>query len=134
MTVKLKNTIPDVQRAAFEAMYKQALTFKQNKEYVKAIDIYTKIIAQRQDKADCVECAKLYEDVGDIYYELKDFQHAFEFMQKALQIYADNNLYDLQLDQYKKIGSLQQGIWQFKKIYRHFSTGIVAFYSIGKDG
>ena len=132
MTVKLKNTIPDVQRAAFEAMYKQALTFKQNKEYVKAIDIYTKIIAQRQDKADCVECAKLYEDVGDIYYELKDFQHAFEFMQKALQIYADNNLYDLQLDQYKKIGSLQQGIWQFKKSTDIFQQALSLSTRLGK--
>lgn len=132
MTVKLKNTVPNLQHAEFEALYKQALAFKQNKEYVKAIDTYTKIIEQRQNKDNCVECAKLYEDVGDIYYELKDFQHAFEFMQKALQIYAENNLYDLQLDQYKKIGSLQQGIWQFKKSIDIFKQGLSLSIRLGK--
>jgi signal transduction histidine kinase/ActR/RegA family two-component response regulator len=74
----------------------------------------------------------MYEDVGDIYYELKDFQHAFEFMQKALQIYADNHLYDLQLDQYKKIGGLQQGIWQFKKAIDIFQQGLSLSTRLGK--
>lgn len=132
MTIKPKNKVPDIQRAEFESLYKEALAFKTDKEYVKAIDIYSKIIAKRQDNANCVECAKLYEDVGDIYYELKDFQHSFEYMQKALQIYADNHLYDLQLDQYKKIGSLQQGIWQFKKAIDIFQQGLSLANRLGK--
>lgn len=132
MTIKLKNTIPDAERIAFESLYQQALSYKENKDYVNAIDIYTKLIEKRQDKEDCVECAKLYEDVGDIYYDLKDFQHAFEFMQKALQIYAANNLYDLQLDQYKKIGSLQQGIWQFKKAIDIFQQALTLATRLGK--
>ena len=114
MTVKIKNTTSDIRRTDFESLYNLALEFKRNKDYINAIETYYKIIAQNQHNENYLECAKLYEDVGDIYYELKDFQHAFEFMQKALQIYADNKLYDLQLDQYRKIGSLQQGIWQFK--------------------
>ena len=101
MPVTSKNKASDHQRTAFESLYKQALELKQKKEYVKAIDTYTIIIEKRQGQEACVECAKLYEDVGDIYYDLKDFQHAFEFMHKALQIYADNKLYDLQLDQKK---------------------------------
>ncbi len=124
MTVKLKNIIPDAERIAFESLYKQALLFKQNKDYVNAIDIYTKIISKRQDEKDCIECAKLYEDVGDIYFDLKDFQHAFEYLSKALQIYADNNEIELQINQLKKIGGLQQSIWQFKKAVELYKQGL----------
>ncbi|MFN8296310.1 MAG: ATP-binding protein [Chitinophagales bacterium] len=132
MTVKIKNTTSDIRRTDFESLYEQAFEFKRNKDYINAIETYNKIIAQNQYKENCLECAKLYEDVGDIYYELKDFQHAFEFMQKALQIYADNKLYDLQLDQYKKIGSLQQGIWQFKKSIDIFQQGLTLATRLGK--
>lgn len=132
MPVTSKNKASDHQRTAFESLYKQALELKQKKEYVKAIDTYTLIIEKRQGQEACVECAKLYEDVGDIYYDLKDFQHAFEFMHKALQIYADNKLYDLQLDQYKKIGSLQQGIWQFKKAIDIFQQALTLAIRLGK--
>jgi signal transduction histidine kinase/CheY-like chemotaxis protein len=132
MTVKTKNSISDIRRANFEYLYKQALEHKRNKDYINAIEAYNKIIIQNQDIENCIECAKLYEDLGDIYYELKDFQHAFEFMQKALQIYADNKLYDLQLDQYKKIGGLQQGIWQFKKSIDIFQQGLSLSTRLGK--
>jgi signal transduction histidine kinase/ActR/RegA family two-component response regulator len=132
MTNKLKNSRPDIQRVEFDALYKLANQHKIDKEYVDAIEIYNKLISKQKDTSECVECAKLYEDVGDIYYELKDFQHAFEFMQKALQIYADNNLYDLQLDQYKKIGGLQQGIWQFKKAIDIFQQGLSLSTRLGK--
>jgi signal transduction histidine kinase/ActR/RegA family two-component response regulator len=115
-----------------DALYKLANQYKIDKEYVDAIEIYNKLISKQKDTSECVECAKMYEDVGDIYYELKDFQHAFEFMQKALQIYADNNLYDLQLDQYKKIGGLQQGIWQFKKAIDIFQQGLSLSTRLGK--
>ena len=132
MPVISKNKASDHQRTAFESLYKQALELKQKKEYVKAIDTYTLIIEKRQGQETCIECAKLYEDVGDIYYDLKDFQHAFEFMHKALQIYAENKLYDLQLDQYKKIGSLQQGIWQFKKAIDIFQQALTLAIRLGK--
>lgn len=132
MTVKIKNTTSDIRRTDFESLYNLALEFKRNKDYINAIETYYKIIAQNQHKENCLECAKLYEDVGDIYYELKDFQHAFEFMQKALQIYADNKLYDLQLDQYRKIGSLQQGIWQFKKSIDIFQQALTLATRLGK--
>ncbi len=132
MTVKIKNTTSDIRRTDFESLYNRALEFKRNKDYINAIETYYKIIAQNQHNENCLECAKLYEDVGDIYYELKDFQHAFEFMQKALQIYADNKLYDLQLDQYRKIGSLQQGIWQFKKSIDIFQQALTLATRLGK--
>jgi signal transduction histidine kinase/CheY-like chemotaxis protein len=132
MTIKVKNTIPDTQRAEFEAMYRKALSLKNNKEYVKAIEAYSDIITQKQDVKDCVECAKLYEDIGDIFYELKDFLHAFENMEKALHIYADNEEYDLQLTQYKKIGGLQQSIWQFKKSMEIFQQGLSLATRLGK--
>jgi signal transduction histidine kinase/ActR/RegA family two-component response regulator len=108
------------------------ISTKIDKDYVNAIAIYNQLISKQKDISECVECAKMYEDVGDIYYELKDFQHAFEFMQKALQIYADNHLYDLQLDQYKKIGGLQQGIWQFKKAIDIFQQGLSLSTRLGK--
>lgn len=129
---KLKNNITDLQRAEFDALYRQANQYKIDKDYVNAIAIYNQLIFKKKDMSECVECAKMYEDVGDIYYELKDFQHAFEFMQKALQIYADNHLYDLQLDQYKKIGGLQQGIWQFKKAIDIFQQGLSLSTRLGK--
>jgi signal transduction histidine kinase/ActR/RegA family two-component response regulator len=129
---KLKNNITDLQRAESDALYKQANQYKKDKDYVNAIAIYNQLISKQKDISECVECAKMYEDVGDIYYELKDFQHAFEFMQKALQIYADNHLYDLQLDQYKKIGGLQQGIWQFKKAIDIFQQGLSLSTRLGK--
>jgi tetratricopeptide (TPR) repeat protein len=129
---KLKNNITDLQRAESDALYKQANQYKIDKDYVNAIAIYNQLISKQKDISECVECAKMYEDVGDIYYELKDFQHAFEFMQKALQIYADNHLYDLQLDQYKKIGGLQQGIWQFKKAIDIFQQGLSLSTRLGK--
>ena len=132
MTVKIKNTTSEIRRPDFESLYNLALEFKRNKDYINAIETYYKIIAQNQHNENCLECAKLYEDVGDIYYELKDFQHAFEFMQKALQIYADNKLYDLQLDQYRKIGSLQQGIWQFKKSIDIFQQALTLATRLGK--
>jgi tetratricopeptide (TPR) repeat protein len=131
MTVKVKDTNTDPLRAEFELLYSNALSLKEQKEYVKAIEAYTDIISKRQQK-DCVECARLYEDIGDIFYELKDFLHAFENMQKALHIYADNQAYDLQLLQYKKIGGLQQSIWQFKKSIEIFEQGLSLANRLGK--
>ena len=124
MPAKLKNKLSDLQNEEFDALYQQAVAFKQDKDYVRAIEVYTNIIARRKDVEGCLECARLYEDVGDIYFELKDFQHAFEYLEKALHIYADNNEYDLQLSQYKKIGGLQQGIWQFQKSIDIFQQGL----------
>lgn len=124
MTVRLKNKGAGVTQTEFKEWYDKALGFKNQKEYIKAIDIYTRIIQLKQDNKDCLECAKLYEDVGDIYFDLKDFQKAFEYLEKALHIYADNQEYDLQLNQYKKIGGLQQGIWQFKKSIEIFQQGL----------
>lgn len=116
------NKIP-VSDSTLNEMYENAVEFKHQRNYVKALDIYSRILELKKE-SDCVECAKIYVDIGDIYFELKDFQHAFEYMEKAFQIYADNKLYDLQLEQYKKIGSLQQGIWQFKKAIDIFQQGL----------
>lgn len=124
MILSSENIIIQSKEVKLRALYAKALGFKNNKEYIKAVEIYQKIIKQKQDDLECVECAKLYEDVGDIYFEVKDFQRAFEFLQKALQIYADNHEYELQLNQYKKIGGLQQGIWQFKKAIEIFQQGL----------
>ncbi|HQO31272.1 MAG TPA: ATP-binding protein [Chitinophagales bacterium] len=107
----------------FDALYKKALSCKNDKEYVKAIELYAELISQSTDP-QCIRCAQLYEDTGDIYYTLKDFQRAFEFFQKALHIYAEKQAYDLQLNQYQKIGGMQQGIWQFKKAIDIFREGL----------
>lgn len=131
MSLKSKNKVSAPQRTAFESRYKQALSFKEDKNYIKAIDLYNKIVADKESQSDCVECAKLYEDLADIYFELKDFQPSFEFLHKALNIYADNNLYDLQLIQYKKIGGQQQSIWQFKKAIEIFQQGLSLSMRLG---
>lgn len=122
-----KSTLDDIKE-----WYSAANKLKEEKEYIKAIDAYNKIIDLKQGEKDCVECAQLYENVGDVYYELKDFQRAFENMEKALSIYADNQEYDLQLNQYKKIGGLQQGIWQFKKSIDIFQQGLTLSKRLGK--
>jgi signal transduction histidine kinase/ActR/RegA family two-component response regulator len=125
MILSSENIIIQSKEAKLKALYNKAFSYKTNKEYIKAVEVYHKIIKQKQDNPECIECAKLYEDVGDIYFEVKDFQRAFDFMQKALQIYADNNEYELQLNQYKKIGGLQQGVWQFKKAIEIFQQGLM---------
>lgn len=131
MTVKIKDSSTNPKQKTFDLLYKNAFLLKQNKEYVKAIEAYTNIIAQHKEDTD-IEYAKLYEDIGDIFYELKDFLQAFENMQKALHIYADNQAYDLQLQQYKKIGGLQQSIWQFKKSIEIFEQGLSLANRINK--
>lgn len=115
----------------YNKLYNLANKHKIKKEYAEALDIYSSIISKRENESECVECAKLFEDVGDIYFELKDFQRAFEFFQKALHIYAENNKYDLQLNQYKKIGTLQQGIWQFKKSADIYKQGLSLSIRLG---
>lgn len=125
MSVAPKNKINEqVFQKGLQHLYDEALTLKNEKDYINAIDAYHKLIAYKNDATDCVECAKLYEDLGDIYFELKDSDKAFEYMGKALKIYADNNAYELQLNQYKKIGGLQQGIWQFNKSIDIFQQGL----------
>ncbi|MDB5226747.1 MAG: domain S-box [Bacteroidota bacterium] len=116
----------------FSSMYNNALELKNQKEYVKAIELYGKIIAEQSGEADSIALAKVYEDVGDIYFDLKDFDHAFEYLEKALQIYADNNLYDLQLEQYKKLAGFSQGIFQFKKAIELFEQGLSLSIRLGK--
>ncbi|MEZ5053693.1 MAG: ATP-binding protein [Chitinophagales bacterium] len=112
-------------KKTFDNLYKKAVSYKEKKQLIKAIEVYSKIIEKVKDRENCVDCAKLYEDVGDIYYDIKDYTHAFEFMQKASTIYSYNKMYDLQLSQYKKLGGLQQSIWQFKKSIDIFQQGLM---------
>ncbi len=124
MSVNAKNAIKKVQQAEFDALYKTAHDYKSRKDYVKAIEIYHKMISKIDQKVQCLDCAKLYEDIGDIYFDLKDFQHAFTNFQKASEIYAENDNIDLRLNQLKKIGTLQQGIYQFRKAIDIFHQGL----------
>ncbi|HMV15076.1 MAG TPA: ATP-binding protein [Chitinophagales bacterium] len=123
MTSKFKIKASSLSDDEVRELYAKAAVCKQEKNYIDALDFYNKIIDYKNSE-ECVECAKVYEDIGDIYFELKDFQKAFENLEKALHIYADNEEYELQLNQYKKIGSLQQGIWQFKKAIEIFHHGL----------
>ena len=124
MSINTNNNLTELQKAVFESMYEEAFNLKSKKEYVKAIESYIKIIQLKQDEVDCLECAKLYEDVGDIYYELKEYQQSFEYLQKANTVYSENNKVDLLLASYRKIGGLQLGIWQFKKAIDLFQEGL----------
>ncbi|MEZ5026043.1 MAG: ATP-binding protein [Chitinophagales bacterium] len=123
MTGKIDNISSELPKHKFESFYRKAIAYKEKKDFVKALEAYSTLIAFQQHKEDCVECANLYEDIGDIYFELKEYQRAFEYLQKAAQIYIDNHATDLYLKQLKKIGSLQQGIWQFKKALDVFHQG-----------
>ena len=124
MSINTNNNLTELQKTVFESMYEDAFNLKSKKEYVKAIESYIKIIQLKQDEVDCLECAKLYEDVGDIYYELKEYQQSFEYLQKANTVYSENNKVDLLLASYRKIGGLQLGIWQFKKAIDLFQEGL----------
>ncbi|HRB19070.1 MAG TPA: tetratricopeptide repeat protein, partial [Chitinophagales bacterium] len=124
MQVKSNTIKQELSKKSFEVIYKKSLAYKQKNELVKAIESYSKLIERIQHRENCVDCAKVYVDVGDIYFEINDFQHAFEYLEKASQIYAFNHLHELQLLQYKKIGGLQQNIWQFKKAIDIFHQGL----------
>ena len=126
-----KKINPKTKHDEFSSLYNSALVLKNNKEYVKAIELYSRIIAEKPE-ADNTRIAKLYEDIGDIYFDLKDFDHAFNYLEKALQIYADNNLHDLQLEQYKKLAGLCQGIFQFQKAIELFEQGLSLSTRVGK--
>lgn len=125
MQLKRNNKMETFSKKTFDNLYKKAVSYKEKKQLIKAIEVYSKIIEKVKDRENCVDCAKLYEDVGDIYYDIKDYTHAFEFMQKASTIYSYNKMYDLQLSQYKKLGGLQQSIWQFKKSIDIFQQGLM---------
>lgn len=125
MQLKRNNKAETFSKKNFENLYKKAVSYKEKKQLIKAIEVYSKIIEKVKDRENCIDCAKLYEDVGDIYYDIKDYTHAFEFMQKASTIYSYNEMYDLQLSQYKKLGGLQQSIWQFKKSIDIFQQGLM---------
>lgn len=131
MIVSKKNNLPSIQFAEFESMYQKAAALKTDKNYVDAIAAYTEIINLKQEQIDCIECAKLYEDVGDIYYDLKEYQHSFNFLQKANTIYSENNEVALLIGSYKKIGDLQLGIWQFQKAIDLFKEGLSIAMRIG---
>jgi signal transduction histidine kinase/CheY-like chemotaxis protein/Tfp pilus assembly protein PilF len=130
MPSRLLKTAPSPGKGAYASLYKEAEEFMKDRQYVKAIDIFNKIF--HLPDIDYVLSAKLHADIGAIYFELKDFEKAFENHEKALQIYAQNNLYDLQLAQYIKIGGLQQGIWQFKKAIDLFQQGLTLSKRLGK--
>jgi signal transduction histidine kinase/CheY-like chemotaxis protein len=132
MTNKAKNILFNISDDTILEWYERANKHKAEKEYVQAIEIYSKIVELKENNAGCTECAKLYENIGDVYFELKDYQRAFENMEKALHTYIFNNEYDLQLNQYKKIGGLQQGIWQFKKSIDIFQQGLTLAKRLGK--
>lgn len=125
MQLKRNNKMETFSKKTIDNLYKKAVSYKEKKQLIKAIEVYSKIIEKVKDRENCVDCAKLYEDVGDIYYDIKDYTHAFEFMQKASTIYSYNKMYDLQLSQYKKLGGLQQSIWQFKKSIDIFQQGLM---------
>ena len=80
MTNKAKNILFNISDDTILEWYERANKHKAEKEYVQAIEIYSKIVELKENNAGCTECAKLYENIGDVYFELKDYQRAFENM------------------------------------------------------
>ena len=83
MTSKFKIKASSLSDDEVRELYAKAAVCKQEKNYIDALDFYNKIIDYKNSE-ECVECAKVYEDIGDIYFELKDFQKAFEGYKNGL--------------------------------------------------
>lgn len=108
----------------FDLLFDKVIELTQQKEFAKALEIATQLIQQKQHQKEDLQSAKLYESIGDIYTQLKDHQPALDYLQKALKYYSEHKEFNLMLEQYKKIGTLQVGIFQFKKAIDLFQQGL----------
>ena len=107
-----------------ELSFDTVISLTNEKKYANALEVATQLIQDRQHQPDDIYSAKLDEAIGDIYLELKEYAFALENYSKSLKIYADSKEIDLQLNQYKKIGSLQISSYQFKKAIDIFHQGL----------
>ncbi len=98
-----------------ELSFDTVISLTNKKKYANALEVAAQLIQEKQHQPNDIHSAKLDEAIGDIYLELKEYAFALENYSKALKIYADIKEIDLQLNQYKKIGSLQISSYQFKK-------------------
>jgi signal transduction histidine kinase/CheY-like chemotaxis protein len=129
---KLNHTI-SVRQNKFDMLFEKVLSLTTQKEYAKALEIATQLIQQKHHHKEDLQSAKLYESIGDIYAQLKEVNPTLEYFYKALKYYADHNEYDLLLNQYAKIGSLQLGNYQFKKAIELFQQGLSLATRLGKN-
>jgi len=110
--------------SSFELLYKEVIFLTEQKEYANALEIATKLIQQKQHQPEDFQNAQLNSAIGDIYMQLKDYRLALDYLQKALKYYADHKEYDLLLNQYAKIGTIQVSIFQFKKAIELFLNAL----------
>ncbi len=115
----------------FDMLFDKVIELTQQKEFAKALEIATQLIHQKQHQKEDLQSAKLNEAIGDIYTQLKDHQPALDYLQKALKYYSEHKEFHLMLEQYKKIGTLQVGIFQFKKAIDLFQQGLSLAIRIG---
>lgn len=105
-------TVPtDAWRTDFE----RAIRLKEEQQYVEAVQLLQQILHHGPLGQTCPERSMVQSELAGIYTRLKDYKHAFELYYDILHGCLDNAQYDEAFRTYAQIGSIQQGIWQFKK-------------------
>ncbi|HNF49742.1 MAG TPA: ATP-binding protein [Chitinophagales bacterium] len=114
-----KISLPDL-----TALTEKAISLREQKKYLKSLQLFNKVLdAENLDK-DSIACATMHKETGDTYYELKEYAKAFEHHSIALDLYLQNKELDNYLEQLKRMGTMQQAVWQYPKAQELFQQGL----------
>lgn len=100
---------------AWKQDLERALALKAERKFVEAVHILQQVLHHHTFEALCREKGRIQLELARIYAQLKDNKHAFELYYEALNCALEHEEYDAAFGIYAQIGSIHQGIWQFKK-------------------
>ena len=80
--------MPDVAK-----LKKRALEYEQKKQFDKALDTYTQVLAELDEHVDEADVA-LYNRVGDLLLRRGDVSEAVDHYEKAVDLYTDGGFFN----------------------------------------
>ena len=99
-------------------------------DYTKSIEYYGKIINHYTEKGDVVNIIKIYEIIGNIYFDNNEFKKANEIYSKTIEIINSNDKsIDIKKNIIDKIGEIY---YSDESVVNHFELAKL-YYSISED-
>ncbi len=107
--------------------------FYNNKNYDKALEVYEKCLEGFKDLNNKRAMAYLYCDIGNVYFELSEFDKADSYLAKSLEIADDLKLFGLKIASLSSIKNVQERVLFKEQLRRRAITfvGVLALAMLG---
>lgn len=120
MAIKLNPKNVDSQKSLVELYKSRIKLYESQKKYSEAIEDYKSILTLVPEELDGFD----YNNVGDMYKDLKDYPNAIEWYTKAINLKPEYEFADHRVDAYLRRARLYAEQEEYDKVIADCDTGI----------